>query len=55
MQHDVSLSDKYDLSKKQVLLRGIKTLVRMMWMQATGDKAEGINTCLLYPLAGADA
>ena len=44
MQHDVSLSDKYDLSKKQVLLSGTQALVRMMLMQAARDKAAGLNT-----------
>ena len=44
MQHDVSLSDKYDLSKKQVLLSGTQALVRMMLMQAARDKAVGLNT-----------
>ena len=44
MQHDVSLSDKYDLSKKQVLLSGTQALVRMMVMQAARDKAAGLNT-----------
>ena len=44
MQHDVSLSDKYDLSKKQVLLSGTQALVRMMLMQAARDKAAGLRT-----------
>ncbi len=44
MQHDVSLSDKYDLNKKQVLLNGTQALVRMMLMQAARDKDAGYET-----------
>ena len=44
MQHDVSLSDKYDLNKKQVLLNGTQALVRMMLMQAARDKDAGHAT-----------
>ena len=44
MQHDVSLSDKYDLNKKQVLLNGTQALVRMLLMQAERDKAVGLDT-----------
>jgi len=44
MQHDVSLSDKYDLNKKQVLLNGTQALVRMMLMQAARDKDAGFET-----------
>ena len=44
MQHDVSLNDKYDLTKKQVLLNGTQALVRMMLMQAARDKLAGHDT-----------
>ena len=44
MQHDVSLNDKYDLTKKQVLLNGTQALVRMMLMQAARDKLAGYDT-----------
>ena len=44
MRHDISLNDKYDLSKKQVLLNGTQALVRMMLMQAERDKLAGYDT-----------
>ena len=44
MRHEVSLNDRYDLSKKQVLLNGTQALVRMMLMQAARDKAAGHAT-----------
>ena len=44
MQHDVSLNDKYNLTKKQVLLNGTQALVRMMLMQSARDKLMGHDT-----------
>ncbi|HAV58905.1 MAG TPA: indolepyruvate ferredoxin oxidoreductase family protein, partial [Planktomarina temperata] len=44
MQQDVSLADRYDLSKKQVLLNGTQALVRMMLMQSARDRAAGHRT-----------
>ena len=44
MQHDVSLADRYDLTKNQVLLNGTQALVRMMLMQSARDRAAGHNT-----------
>ncbi|MBM2576545.1 indolepyruvate ferredoxin oxidoreductase family protein [Jannaschia sp. Os4] len=44
MRHDVSLSDRYDLSKGQVLLNGTQALVRLMLMQKHRDAAAGLNT-----------
>ncbi len=41
---DVTLHDKYDLSKETVLLNGTQALVRLMMMQAERDKAAGLNT-----------
>ena len=38
---DVTLHDKYDLSKETVLLNGTQALVRLMLMQAARDKAAG--------------
>ena len=38
MQQDVSLADKYDLNKHQVLLNGTQALVRMMLMQSARDR-----------------
>lgn len=42
--HDVSLSDRYDLDKRQVLLGGIQALVRMTLMQKARDAAAGLST-----------
>ena len=45
MSHqDVSLNDRYDLTKSQVLLNGTQALVRLMLMQRARDEAEGLNT-----------
>ncbi len=41
---DVSLHDRYDLTKEQVLLNGTQALVRLMLMQKARDKAAGHNT-----------
>ena len=43
-QHDVSLSDRYDLDKHTVLLNGTQALVRLMLMQKARDRAAGLNT-----------
>ena len=40
----VSLKDKFDLSKKQVLLNGTQALVRLMLTQKARDTAAGLNT-----------
>jgi len=42
--HDVSLADRYDLSKRIVLLGGIQALVRVMLMQKARDAAAGLRT-----------
>ena len=44
MRHDVSLSDRYDLDKGQVLLNGTQALVRLMLMQKHRDAAAGLDT-----------
>ncbi len=44
MRHDVSLSDRFDVSKHEVLLNGTQALVRLMLMQKHRDKAAGLNT-----------
>ena len=45
MSHqDVSLKDRYDLTKSQILLNGTQALVRLMLMQQARDKAAGLNT-----------
>ncbi len=41
---DISLNDKYDLTKNQVLLNGTQALVRLMLMQKARDEAAGLNT-----------
>jgi indolepyruvate ferredoxin oxidoreductase len=43
-QHDVKLSDRFDLGKGTVLLNGTQALVRLMLMQAARDRAAGLNT-----------
>ncbi len=42
--HDVALSDRYDLSKRLVLLSGGQALVRATLMQKVRDAAAGLNT-----------
>ncbi|WP_333713433.1 indolepyruvate ferredoxin oxidoreductase family protein [Yoonia sp.] len=42
--HDISLNDRYDLTKRQVLLNGTQALVRLMLMQRARDEAAGLNT-----------
>ncbi|MFO1106172.1 MAG: indolepyruvate ferredoxin oxidoreductase family protein [Amaricoccus sp.] len=41
---DVSLTDRFDLSKRTVLLGGTQALVRMMLMQKARDEAAGLRT-----------
>ena len=41
---DVSLKDKYNLDKNQILLNGTQALVRLMLMQKERDKSNGQNT-----------
>ncbi|MEN8841497.1 MAG: indolepyruvate ferredoxin oxidoreductase family protein, partial [Octadecabacter sp.] len=43
-RQDVTLNDRYDLSKRQVLLNGTQALVRLMLMQKARDEAAGQNT-----------
>ncbi|ATG43541.1 pyruvate ferredoxin/flavodoxin oxidoreductase-like protein [Phaeobacter piscinae] len=40
----ISLNDKFDLTKSQVMLNGTQALVRLMLMQKHRDKAAGLNT-----------
>ncbi|MFQ5623070.1 MAG: indolepyruvate ferredoxin oxidoreductase family protein [Paracoccaceae bacterium] len=40
----VSLKDRYDLEKRQVLLSGIQALVRLPLIQKARDRAAGLNT-----------
>ena len=41
---EISLNDRYDLTKRHVLLNGTQALVRLMLMQKARDKAAGLNT-----------
>ena len=41
---DISLKDRFDLSKSPVLLNGTQALVRLMLMQRARDAAAGLNT-----------
>lgn len=44
MSIEISLNDRFDLTKHQVLLNGTQALVRLMLMQAARDKAAGLDT-----------
>ena len=44
MRHDVSLTDRFDLEKEEVLLNGTQALVRLMLMQKERDRRAGLNT-----------
>jgi len=41
---DISLTDRYDLSRTSVLLNGTQALVRLMLMQQARDRAAGLDT-----------
>ena len=43
-RQDISLNDRYDLTKSKVLLNGTQALVRLMLMQKARDVALGLNT-----------
>ncbi|ASP21521.1 indolepyruvate ferredoxin oxidoreductase [Antarctobacter heliothermus] len=43
-QHQISLSDRFDLEKPTVLLNGTQALVRLMLSQKARDRAAGLNT-----------
>ncbi len=43
-KHEISLSDRFDLSKDDVLLNGTQALVRLMLIQKDRDRAAGLNT-----------
>ena len=42
--HDVSLNDKYDLSKDRVFVTGAQAVLRLMMMQHELDRRAGLNT-----------
>ncbi|MGU9981034.1 indolepyruvate ferredoxin oxidoreductase family protein [Phreatobacter sp. HK31-P] len=41
---DVSLDDKYDLTKERIFLTGVQALVRLTLMQKERDRRAGLNT-----------
>ncbi|MCY1127873.1 indolepyruvate ferredoxin oxidoreductase family protein [Frigidibacter sp. RF13] len=43
-RQDISLSDRFELSKSPVLMNGTQALVRLMLMQKARDRAAGLNT-----------
>ncbi|MEL7117102.1 MAG: indolepyruvate ferredoxin oxidoreductase family protein, partial [Pseudomonadota bacterium] len=44
MRQDVSLHDRFDLTKSPVLLNGTQALVRLMLLQKARDRAAGLQT-----------
>ena len=42
--HDVSLDDKFDLSRERIFLSGAQAVVRMLMMQRESDRRHGLNT-----------
>ncbi len=51
--HDVSLADRFDLSKRTVLLGGIQALVRVLLMQKARDEAAGLRPPATPPATAA--
>lgn len=43
-EHSISLQDRFDLEKEQVLLNGTQALVRLVLMQKERDRQAGLNT-----------
>ena len=43
-KHQISLNDRFDLDKTDVLLNGTQALVRLMLMQKARDARAGANT-----------
>jgi indolepyruvate ferredoxin oxidoreductase len=43
-RQDISLSDRFDLTKSPVLMNGTQALVRLVLMQKARDRAAGLNT-----------
>ena len=41
---DVSLDDKYDLTKERIFVTGVQALVRLTMMQKERDRRAGLNT-----------
>ncbi len=57
---DVSLDDKYDLTKERVFITGTQAIIRMLLMQRERDRLAGLNTAGLVsgyrgsPIGGLD-
>ncbi len=58
--HDVTLDDKFDLSKERIFVSGAQAIVRMLLMQHEADRQAGLNTAGLIsgyrgsPVGGLD-
>ena len=58
--HDVTLNDKYDLSRERIFVSGAQAIVRMLLMQREADRCAGLNTAGLIsgyrgsPVGGLD-
>jgi indolepyruvate ferredoxin oxidoreductase len=44
LKYDVSLDDKFDLTKSHVFLNGVQAVLRMLLMQKERDRRAGLNT-----------
>ena len=42
--HDVSLDDKFDLTKERIFVTGSQAVVRLLMMQQERDRRAGLNT-----------
>ena len=42
--HDVTLDDKFDLSKERIFLSGAQAVIRMLLMQRERDRRMGLDT-----------
>ena len=42
--HDVTLADKFDLSKERIFVSGAQAVVRMLLMQRERDRRAGLDT-----------
>jgi indolepyruvate ferredoxin oxidoreductase len=42
--HDVSLDDKFDLTKQRIFVSGAQAIIRMLLMQRERDRRAGLNT-----------
>ena len=49
---DVSLDDKYDLTKDRVFITGTQAVIRMLLMQQERDRLAGLDTDLRLSVDG---